>query len=473
MSLQFTQNLKLIQQLVMTPQLQQAIKLLQLSKQELLESIQQALVENPLLEEKQAPAAAEEPGPTTREREGVQRIDAQEKDLLKNAEWDDYLGVFSSRSRQAKEKDFQEQTGTLENFYANKPSLESHLHWQLSLSDLDARQKHIGELIIGNLGSDGYLQSTTAEIAEQAGSSPEEVEEVLQEIQLFDPVGIASRSVQECLLVQTGFQGLDDPLLLQLIQNHLPDIENGRFDDMLHLFQEDPERLQACIETIKSLDPRPGMGFSEEDVVYISPDAFVYQFDDSFNILLNDEGLPDLQINAAYLEGNQDPGAAEYLKNKLQEAEWLVKSLQQRQKTLYKVLEYIVEYQEEFFRNGPRNLKPMVLKDVAGAVGVHESTVSRITTSKYVSTPFGIFDLKFFFGSGLATGNGTSISSESIRLAIKRLVAAEDHQKPLSDEKIAELLQEELDVHIARRTVAKYRVHLQIPSSKKRKSLKS
>ncbi len=473
MSLQFTQNLKLIQQLVMTPQLQQAIKLLQLSKQELLESIQQALVENPLLEERQVPAAGEEQSPPVREQEGLQRIDVQEKGLLKNAEWDDYLGVFSSRSRQAKEKDFQERTGTLENFHANKPSLESHLHWQLSLSDLDTRQKKIGEVIIGNLSSDGYLRSTAQEIGEQAGASPEEVEQVLGEIQLFDPVGIAGRSVQECLLVQAGFHGLDDPLLVRLIRDHLPDIENGRFKELVQEFQEDPERLQTCLETIKSLDPRPGMGFSDEEVIYISPDAFVFQFDDDFNILLNDEGLPDLQINASYLEKNQDPGAAEYLKNKLQEAEWLVKSLQQRQKTLYKVLEYIVEYQAEFFRKGPQYLKPMVLKDVAGAVGVHESTVSRITTSKYVSTPFGIFDLKFFFGSGLATGNGAHISSESIRLAIKRLVAAEDHRKPLSDEKIVELLLKELDVQIARRTVAKYRVHLKIPSSKQRKSLKA
>ncbi|MCF8037708.1 MAG: RNA polymerase factor sigma-54 [Desulfohalobiaceae bacterium] len=469
MSLQFTQNLKLIQQLVMTPQLQQAIKLLQLSRLELTESIQQSLLENPLLEEKQAQTRGEDQEAQKKPSDGIQRIDVQEKHLLKSAEWDDYLGVFSSTSRHAKERDLPELTGTLENMYSRKPSLESHLHWQLSLSNLDSRQKKIGEVIIGNLGSNGYLQSTPEEIRTETGASSEEVERVLEIIHFFDPVGVAARSLEECLTVQARFQELEDPLLYSLIQNHLSDIEEGRVKELMKSFDVEPGRIEACIDTIRSFDPRPGMGYSEDDVVYISPDAYIFKVDEDFTILLNDEGLPDLQINASYLEKDQDPEAAEYLKKKLQEAEWLVKSLQQRQKTLYRVLEYIVDYQREFFLKGPAFLKPMVLKDVSGTVGVHESTVSRITTSKYVSTPFGILDLKFFFGSGLETANGSHISSESIKLTLKGLITEVDRGRPLSDEKISKHLKEMLDVSIARRTVAKYRDILQIPSSKKRK----
>lgn len=469
MSLQFTQNLKLIQQLVMTPQLQQAIKLLQLSRLELSESIQQSLLENPLLEEKQVPSSRDESEAPKKNAESIQRIDVQEKNLLKSAEWDDYLGVFSSTSRHAKEKDLPELTGTLENFYARKPSLESHLYWQLSLSDLDAKQMEIGDNILGNLDSNGYLASDLEEIRSVTGATTEEVETVLQVIQLFDPVGVAGRSLKECLSIQARFQELDEPLLYELIQNHLSDIEEGRVNELITSFDVAPERMQACIETIKSFDPRPGRGYTEDDVVYISPDAYIFKVDEDFTILLNDDGLPDLQVNASYLETEQDAESMEYLKKKLQEAEWLVKSLQQRQKTLYKVLEYIVDYQRDFFLKGPALLKPMVLKDVAGTVGVHESTVSRITTSKYVSTPFGILDLKFFFGSGLQTANGASISSESIKMSIKGLIAEEDPQNPLSDEKIAQQLGTMLEVTIARRTVAKYRGYLQIPSSKNRR----
>ncbi|MCF8105420.1 MAG: RNA polymerase factor sigma-54 [Desulfohalobiaceae bacterium] len=469
MSLQFTQNLKLIQQLVMTPQLQQAIKLLQLSKFELTESIQQSLLENPLLEEKQAQPQAEEAEAQKKGPDGFHRINVQEKTLLKNAEWDDYLGVFSSTSRHARERDVPELTGTLENIYSRKPSLESHLYWQLSLSSLDDRQKDIGDNIIGNLGSNGYLQSTIEEIAAETGAGIEEVERVLEIIQFFDPVGVASRSLKECLTVQARFQGLEDPVLYSLIQDHLADIEEGRIKELVKSLGVEAERIEACLDTIRSFDPRPGMGYSEDEVIYISPDAYVFKIDDDFTILLNDEGLPDLQINSSYLEKDQDPQAAEYLKKKLQEAEWLVKSLHQRQKTLYKVLEYIVDYQREFFLKGPAFLRPMVLKDVAGTVGVHESTVSRITTSKYVSTPFGILDLKFFFGSGMETANGSQISSESIKLTLKSLISEEDRKDPLSDEKLSERLKEMLDVGIARRTVAKYRDILQIPSSKKRR----
>ncbi|MFO7875471.1 MAG: RNA polymerase factor sigma-54 [Desulfovermiculus sp.] len=477
MSLQLRQNLKLAQQLIMTPQLQQAIKLLQLSRLELVETVQQALLENPVLEER-----APETDPETdiqqaseEHSEKVKEFDVQEQSLLKSAEWDDYLGNFSSTSRQASERELPEEMVSFETMYSAKPTLESHLLWQLHLSRLTDRQKEIGEIIVGNLDSHGYLHSNTEDIAGMSEADEEEAEELIKTVQQFDPVGVASRSLSECLQVQVDFLGKDDPILTALIRDHLGDIESGNLQVLAKKFQVTKEDIEAYVQIIQSLDPRPGSSFGGGETFYISPDAYVYAYGDDFVIILNDEGFPDLQISPFYaqlLESKNGQQSKQYLQEQMRQGLWLLKSIQQRQRTLYKVLESIVRFQREFFLHGVSQLKPLVLKDVADEIEVHESTVSRITTNKYVATPFGIFELKYFFNSGLGTSNGEQVASESVKAAIKNLINHEDHQKPWSDKQLVECLNKELQVNIARRTVAKYREALGIPSSTKRKKKK-
>jgi RNA polymerase sigma-54 factor len=474
MSLQLRQNLKLAQQLIMTPQLQQAIKLLQLSRLELVETVQQALLENPVLEERPLDTDPETESQQDIETQNdrVKEIDVQEQSLLKSAEWDDYLGNFSSTSRQASERELPEEMASFETMHAAKPTLESHLLWQLHLSSLTDRQKEIGEVIIGSLDSHGYLNSSIEDIASMCQATDEEVEDVLPIVQRFDPVGVASRSLPECLQVQVDFLGKDDPILHSIIQDHLEDIESGNLQALAKKFQVTREDIQAYVRIIQGLDPRPGSSFGSGETFYISPDAYVYAYGDEFVIILNDEGFPDLQISPFYaqlLESKDSPQSKQYLQEQMRQGLWLLKSIQQRQRTLYKVLEAIVTFQRDFFMHGVSQLKPLVLKDVADAIEVHESTVSRITTNKYVATPYGIFELKYFFNSGLGTSSGEQVASESVKAAIKNLINHEDQNKPWSDKQLVECLNEELQVNIARRTVAKYREALGIPSSTKRK----
>ena len=459
----------------MTPQLQQAIKLLQLSRLELVETVQQALLENPVLEERTPendPESEMQQAPESSS-DAPKEFDVQEKSLLKSAEWDDYLGNFSSTSRQASERELPEEMASFETMHAAKPTLESHLLWQLHLSNLTDRQKEIGEAIIGSLDSQGYLHSSVEDIASICQAEPDEIEDVLPIVQQFDPVGVASRSLAECLLVQIDFLGKDDPILRALIRDHLEDVENDNLQALAKRFQVSREDIKAYVQIIQGLDPRPGSSFGGGETFYISPDAYVYAYGDEFVIVLNDEGFPDLQISPFYsqlLESKNSHESKQYLQEQMRQGLWLLKSIQQRQRTLYKVLESIVRFQREFFVHGVSQLKPLVLKDVADEIEVHESTVSRITTNKYVATPFGIFELKYFFNSGLGTSSGEQVASESVKAAIKSLINSEDASRPWSDKQLVERLNEELQVNnIARRTVAKYREAMGIPSSTKRK----
>jgi RNA polymerase sigma-54 factor len=470
MSLQLRQNLQLTQQLVMTPQLQQAIKLLQYSRLELVETVQQALLENPLLEERQVQEddqAPQEP----QAKEGRQEISIEEQSLLRNAEWDDYLGNFSSTSRQKSEREVPDDVVSFESVCAAKPSLESHLLWQLYLSNMTPRQREIGEAIIGNLDPSGYLTMSVEEMVEAYSYQAEEVESVLQAVQRFDPVGVGSRNLQECLITQLEVQGEDDPLLFQLVREHLEELQGKNFQALARKLNVSLERLREYCGIIQTCEPRPGSSFSGGDVFYVSPDAYIYSYEDDFVILLNDDGLPDLQINQYYLEQlDQTKGKSkEFLQEQMRDALWLMKSIYQRQRTLYRVLESILKFQKDFFRAGVTGLKPLILKDVAEDIEMHESTVSRITTNKYVSTPYGIFELKYFFNSGLGVDGGGQVASESVKATIKKMLSEEDPAKPLSDKQIVEMLNDTLQVNIARRTVAKYREAMGIPSSTKRK----
>lgn len=471
MGLELRQSLKLSQQLVMTPQLQQAIRLLQLSRTELVELVQQELMENPLLEEKENDDGEEG---TEYVEESFEALSADENSLERSAEWEDYLGDFSSTSKQALVREYESFDDMLsyEGRVAQKPSLAGHLLWQISLSDMTEKERQVAEEIIGNLSSTGYLDAEISTISQAVGMEDAFVEQVLIKVQMLDPVGIAARTPQECLSRQLLAAGEQDPVLYELIEHHLPHIERRDFRPVLRALKISIDDLKVYMEILQRLDPMPGSWYGQADSVYIQPDVYVYEYNGEFLIVLNEEGLPSLQVSTLYedMEKARD-SASEYVNEKTRSAVWLIKSLYQRQRTLYKVVESITRFQADFFREGVSRLKPLVLREVAEDIDMHESTVSRITTSKYMATAHGIFELKFFFNSALDQGRGAQVGSESVRDAIKKMIAAEDSSKPLSDEKICELLMDELEVNIARRTVAKYRTALNIPSSSRRRKL--
>ncbi len=472
MALELRQQIKLAQQLVMTPQLQQAIKLLQLSRLELVETVQRELLENPFLEEGFEDFSGEEQSEARSQSNEEQVYD---KDLAKDADWEDYLGEFASTPRNVQSREFEayEDITPFEARYAEKPSLEGHLLWQLRLSSLSEEQKEIGEAIIGNLSSSGYLQMSTEELAQMVGTEESEVENVLEHIHFFDPVGVAARSPQECLMVQLRNLRYDrDPILVSLVTEHLEDLENKRYKPLMRKFQLTQEDLREYLDIIQSLEPLPGASFGGDEPTFVSPDVFVYKYAGDFVIILNDDGLPHLQLSETMGEESlvgMSEADKEYCSEKMRAASWLIKSLYQRQRTLYKVVESIIKYQRPFFDEGVTQLAPLILKDIADDIGMHESTVSRITTSKYVATPHGTYELKFFFNSALALDDGSQVGSESVKALIKKFIAEENPKSPLSDERIGELLKEHLKVNIARRTVAKYRTAMDIASSSRRK----
>jgi RNA polymerase sigma-54 factor len=476
MGLELRQQLKLSQQLVMTPQLQQAIKLLQMSRVELLETVNQEMLENPLLEEGMEPSEVEGPD----EREKVERLESEgaemaDEEVIRNADWEDYLGEFSSlgRQSQSRETEIPEEMSSFEARLSAKHSLQSHLLWQLNLSRFTPKEREIGEQIIGNLDSAGYLQATADEIGQAVSATVEEVEAVLHKVQHFDPIGVASRTVQECLLIQIDIIGYDDAVLRSIITDHLEDLEKRNYKALTKRFHIKLEDIKAYLDIIKSLEPMPGGSYGGFDAYYVTPDVYVYRYGEDYIIVLNEDGLPKLQLNPFYMEElkSKRDKCNEYLQDKLRSAQWLMKSLYQRQRTLFKVAESIVRFQREFFERGVSGLQPLILRDVAEDISMHESTVSRITTSKYMATPHGVFELKFFFNSSLEGEDGNSIGSESVKAAIKRIVSVENPKRPWSDERIASMLKKELQVYIARRTVAKYRSALNIPSSSKRKQI--
>ncbi|XPV77753.1 MAG: RNA polymerase factor sigma-54 [Desulfovibrio sp.] len=468
MGLELRQQLKLSQQLVMTPQLQQAIKLLQLSRLELLDTVQQELLENPFLEEKEHEVE------TTSSDENADGTPTTEE-LMKDANWENYLGEFSSTSKQAavREVDLGEEGLPFEARLTGAPTLEGHLSWQMRLSDFSARDMAIAEIILGNLNDAGYLKATDEEIQAQVDATSEEIDHVVSKMQLLDPIGVASRTPQECLTVQLKSAGYEDPILYSIISDHLEDLEKRRYKPVARKFKLTLEQLKEYLDIMQTLDPMPGSTFSSTEPHYVSPDVHVYKYGEEFVIVMNDDGLPRVQMNQYYMDtlGGAKGADKEYFQERMRSAAWLMKSLYQRQRTLYKVVESIVRFQREFFEHGVTKLKPLILKEVAEDIEMHESTVSRITTSKYVSTPHGVYELKFFFNSALELNNGTQVGSESVKALIKQLISEEDPKKPLSDEKIGAILKDRLDVNIARRTVAKYRSAMDIASSSKRKQI--
>jgi len=473
MAIGLKQTLNLSQQLVMTPQLQQAIKLLQLSRMELENLINTELVENPTLEE------SSDSESTTQSINEVDNAASQKPEenpqTGEDFNWESYLENFRTTPSLPVYRGGDEELPTYENTLTAPPSLTDHLFWQLKLSALTEKQKSIGEVIIGNLNEDGYLQTTIEEVAQKENFDPHEIEAVLYRIQEFDPIGVAARDLKECLLVQVYDLHEEDEYLERIIENHLPDLEKKNYAAISKALGLTMEEIIKRIKVIEELEPKPGRAFGGTPAHYIIPDIYVVKRGDEYVVMLNEDGLPKLKISPFYknlLEEKDNSNAAttkEYVQGKLRSAVWLIRSIHQRQRTIYKVTESIVRQQIDFFEKGIAFLKPMVLRDVANDIGMHESTISRVTTAKYVHTPRGIFELKFFFNSGISRVHGADVASESVKEKVKAIIGTEDPAHPFSDQKIVELLLKD-NINIARRTVAKYREMLGIlPSSKRKK----
>jgi len=482
MAIELRQQLKLSQQLVMTPQLQMAIKLLQLPQLELIDHIRQELEENPALEEMQEPSmdmsadardqSSEELAKASMDTP-LEEVKVEEKLKDDYTEWEAYFDDYGGPGKTRNEGEDKE-APKYESFIAKKDSLEDHLLWQLLMTAPNEFEERIGSAIIGNLNRDGYLEASIEEIATISDSSTEEAEKVLKKIQEFDPVGVASRNLAECLMTQLRYLKIEDELVEAIINDHLKNLENRNLKAIAKALKIEIEEVVKAVNIIKSLEPKPGRGFHDEDPIYIVPDIYVYKHDDDFVIMLNDDGMPRLHINSYYRQaasrgGGMTSSTKEYLQEKIRSAAWLIKSIQQRQKTIYSVMESIIKFQGEFFEKGVAYLKPMVLRDVALDINMHESTISRVTSNKYANTPQGIFELKYFFNSSINRVHGEAIASAAVLEKIKQIIESEDPKNPYSDDRIAQLLKTEANVDIARRTVAKYREMMKILPSNKRK----
>ena len=475
MALELRQQLKLTQQLIMTPQLQMAIKLLQLSRLELVDAIRQELEENPVLEEMSEASAAESDGidnKSTEKSDTVDEVKIEER-MPDDVDWSNYIDEYNTPGRMNRETERRD-APSYESFIARKESLQDHLLWQLLMAAPSEEEERIGSLVIGNLNADGYLDTSVEEIAKAVPCDPQDVETLLRMMQTFDPVGICARDLKECLMIQARHLGLDNTLVTDIVKNHLNLLETRNLKALSRALKINIRDVVAAVDIIKQLEPKPGRLFNDEEAQHIIPDIYVYKLEGEFVIWLNDNGMPRLRVNAYYkraLSGSDkiSEKTREYVQEKMRSATWLIRSIHQRQKTIYRVMESILKFQREFFEKGVSHLRPMVLRHVAEDIGMHESTISRVTTNKYVHCPQGIFELKFFFNSSINKVHGGSVASVSVQDKIRQIIEGEDSRKPYSDNQISEILKK-YNINIARRTVAKYREMLKVlPSSKRRK----
>lgn len=494
MGMEMRQELKLTQQLVMTPQLQQAIKLLQLSRMELVDLVREELLENPVLEddiemspEIQTRELVGDDAQLTRQVEeaghtelpitegGVKESAVEVKadgSAVAEIDWESYIEDYSSSASMPSFRPESDDMPSYEATLTRSESLSEHLMWQLTMTDLDQQRMEVGAMIIGNIDPSGYLKEPPLEdIAAEAGVAQEIAEEVLMRVQGFDPVGVGARNLAECLLIQAMHLGEDDDLVVKIIKSHLPNLERKNYQAIARDLKQPIEEVYEAAKVIMELDPRPGRQYSSEDPHYITPDVYIHKVGERYFVVPNDDGLPKLKISSFYRSALSGVGnAKDYIQDKLRSAQWLIRSIQQRQRTIIKVSESILKFQRDFFDKGIAHLRPLILRDVAEDIGMHESTISRVTTNKYVHTPQGIFELKFFFNSGITRTDGDDLASQAVKSKIKQIIGAEDARKPMSDQKIAAILKEG-GIEIARRTVAKYREQMGILSSSKRKQL--
>jgi RNA polymerase sigma-54 factor len=503
--MEIKQQLKMSQQLVMTPQLQQAIKLLQLSRMELIDEIRKELDGNPVL-------ADDEIDPQRRTRNdggsdlgtssemGEARIDkledrsrAQESSSstdaknVKEIDWDQFLENRTMQQSASGARGGFEDMPPIEQNLTKLTGLVDHLRWQLQMSDFTDSERSFAELVLGNLDDQGFLDLagteredgtrtpdfSLAQLAEESGLELEDAEEVLRIMQEWDPVGACARDLRECLLVQAEVFGCDD-LEVTIIRDHMHNLEKHNYPAMARDLKVTVEEIYEAIKEIQKLESRPARNFSETDekTIAITPDVYIVKENDKFIVTDNDRGVQRLYINESLTKQLlKDPNAKDFIGEKLRNAQWLIRAIEQRRRTIIRVTETIVEKQREFFEKGVSFLKPMILRDIAEIVDMHESTISRVTTNKYVHTPQGLFELKYFFNSSIRRSSEDDIASESVKQGIKKIIDDEDKSNPLSDQAIVEMLSDQQGVQIARRTVAKYREMMGILASSRRKKL--
>ena len=469
---------KLVQKLILTPSLQQAIKLLPMSTLELADLLNQEMVENPLLEE----VPTEELQPAEQAQQDKPDVDkattAEKTDQWEDADYEYFFGDYLDDGYRSRTPSEVKELPPIENTLSSAASLSDHLTWQLSLQTEDEKVKEIGSAIIGNLDDDGYLVASVEEIAAMGEWPVTDVERALQHVQTFDPIGVAARDLQECLWLQIRHLGLEGTPTEKIVTEHLRLLQNHQVPEIARRMGMQIEDLKEHIEIIRNLDPKPGSRYNPQQSQYVIPDVYVVKVEDQYVAMLNEEGLPQLRISPTYrrLLDKNVAGTAEnnetraYVKDKFRSALWLIKSVDQRQKTIQKVANSIINFQREFLDHGIEYLRPLVLRDVANDIGMHESTVSRVVNNKYMHTPQGVFELKYFFHSGISSSYGDSVSSVTIKQRIRKIIENEDPRKPLSDSKIVSILQKE-GLMLARRTIAKYREELKIPTSNQRKVL--
>lgn len=460
-------RLEQTQKLIMTPELRQAITVLQLSSLELGKYIEQQLQENPVLE-------------LMEESDGVGQSDHTDiddqnsKDREYDIDWQEYFQDSSDLGILKLKRAPEQVEYTYENYLSQAPTLIEHLMFQLSISRCKESEKIIGEYLIGNIDNNGYLQTTIEEVSMHFSVMLQEVERVLAVIQTFDPVGVGSRNLEECLLIQVEHSGKKDNLLVQVIRNHLEDLARGRIGRMAQVLGITTYEVQRVADLIKTFDPKPGRNFrNPNDVRYIVPDVVLEKVGGEYIILVNDILTPRLVINSKYRsvlkkDIYSDDKTRRFVESKLNAAAWLLRSIEQRRNTLYKVVSCLVALQRDYLDKGVKYLKPLILKDVAEIVGIHESTVSRATSNKYIQTPQGILEMKCFFSTALYNSAGSATSAECIKKIIHEIVFREDVRNPYNDQKIVDILKQR-DINISRRTIAKYREELGIPPIRKRK----
>ncbi len=475
MAMDMKLSLKQTQKLVMTPMLQQAIKLLPLARLELVQLIRHEMIENPMLEEV---LSDEEDGVGTDDTERLGSDDEEgseaQQEEREEIDWEIYMQENIDRGISPEEYI---ERPSIDSTLRKEISLSDHLLWQLYLAAHDELDKRIGIFLIGNIDSDGYLKSDLTEIAEMCNAELEKVEYVLKLIQTFDPSGVGARDLKECLILQVQNIGNDSDesvVVKKIIERYLDQLDERYFPKIAKGLKISIEGVIRATKFIRTLDPAPGHRFNPENVEYITPDITIVKASDDYQIIFNDEGTPTLRINTFYRDilkrkSKSDP-AREYLENKFRSALWLLKGIEQRRQTIYKVVKSIIKFQREFFDKGLSYLKPLVLRTVADDIEMHESTVSRVTSNKYVHTPQGIYELKFFFHSGISSIEGDMMSSVMVKDMIKKIVSEEDSANPIADRQVAEMLRKK-DVNIARRTITKYRKELKIPPANRRKKI--
>ncbi|MCX6124988.1 MAG: RNA polymerase factor sigma-54 [Proteobacteria bacterium] len=475
----------------MTPQLQQAIKLLQLSRLELEQFVETQLSENPCLEEQANDSndelssyeheATETQVVNDRLEEASSIVDKVSKDDKPDVDWDSLARYEESRHQASaggqRGLGEEDDTGNYENLATKANTIQEHLMQQVTECDFQEQERIIATVIVGNIDDRGYLTMGLDEICSLEKFDLDLAEGVLDTIQRFDPSGVGARTLQECLLNQLKFSKIKNSIVETIIQNHIFELENRNYSAIAKALKISLEKVFENVAVIVGLEPIPGRQFSADATHYIIPDVFVFKMGSEWAVSMNEDGLPRLKVSPVYkkmLEGKSTPLSGksadkDYLKDKIKTADWLIKSLQQRQTTIFRVTEKIVEKQKEFFEYGVQYLRPMTLKNIAEILELHESTISRVTTSKYVHTPRGVFELKYFFNSGISSGDGADVANEAVKNKIEGLVKAEDPKRPYSDQQIVEILEKE-NIQLARRTVAKYREQLNILPSSKRKN---